>query len=109
MKNSITAGFLLFCLSAGAVIGYRLTPDQLGVVVGVVLGVLAGIPFAVLLLVAVRSRRPEPMPTMPQASPQSPPIIIVGPGGAVPALSGETWPNVDQAVPNRDIRVVGEG
>ena len=110
MRNFVTIGFLLFCLGAGLSIGYKLSPDQLGVLVAVVIGVMAGIPGSVLMAVVLRRRQvPESMPT---AQPQpGPPIIIVGPGGALPSPSsggGETWPIVDQTLSDRDIRVIGD-
>ncbi|MCL4858694.1 MAG: hypothetical protein KJZ93_04780 [Caldilineaceae bacterium] len=90
---------LLFVAVMAVRIGERLSPDAIGLGLGVLLGLLAGIPTALLVLAASR-RREETDSDARQAGrrgalangqpygalPQPPVIVITGPGG--PAQSG---------------------
>lgn len=69
-------------------IGGRLSPDALGMALGVLFGILAGIPMALMMLVAARRRtREEEGDDMPsqgrggphyRGAPQAPVIILTG-------------------------------
>ena len=94
-------------------VGQGLSAEAMAVVVGVVCGVLAGIPTAVLLLVAMRSRDrrgAQAQPALPPA--QYPPVIVVGgvpqqlpPARDAGAVEG-AWRELE--APRRAFRVIGE-
>lgn len=74
-QKTILMGALIFLGAAGWQIGGRLSPDAIGMGVGVLFGVMAGLPTA--LLVLAGNRRHEAPTPMPPALTQQPPIIIL--------------------------------
>ncbi len=110
-------------------IGERLSPDALGMGIGVLLGVMAGVPAALLLLASNRRRGDQdevpshagrtaqgyPYP------PQAPVIVLTGAGmAAPPQQAGPGYPDPRRALPaphtmdaqpmdgGRRFKVVGE-
>jgi hypothetical protein len=95
MRKLVIVGCLLFVAVAAWRIGERLSPDAIGMAIGVLFGILAGIPTALLVLASSRRRGEadeEPRmggrqrgalaygyehPMLPQ---QSPVIILAGNG-----------------------------
>ncbi len=59
MKKVIVLTALIFIGVAGWRIGNRLSPDALGMAIGVLFGVLAGVPMALLAMAAGRRRNDE--------------------------------------------------
>lgn len=109
-------------------IGERLSPDALGMGIGVLLGVMAGVPAALLLLASSR-RRGERDDAASHAGarqmtqgypypPQAPVIVLTGAGMAAPSQPG--YPDPRRALPaphamdaqtidgERRFKVVGE-
>lgn len=96
MRKLVIVGCLLFVAVAAWRIGERLSPDAIGMAIGVLFGILAGIPTA--LLVLASSRRRSEMDEEPRVAgrprgalaygyeqamlPQQPPVIILAGNGA---------------------------
>lgn len=114
-------------------IGSKLSPDAIGMGLGVLLGVLAGVPAALLLMVSNRQRgrqddeeAPHNMRQLPPGMagypPQAPVIVLAGHGMAAPpqqqspygpqagypALPGPQAGGVEMAAEERRFKVVGE-
>ena len=88
-------------------LGEKLSPDALGMMVGLIFGALAGIPAALLVLYAVRNSPPAEAPPTPPTR-----WIIVERPAAIkspPAPSLSTW-TVKNKIPNgRDGGQLGGG
>jgi len=113
-------------------IGSKLSPDAIGMGLGVLLGVLAGVPAALLLMVSNRQRgrrdddeTPQHMRQLPPGMagypPQAPVIVLAGQGMAAPppqpgfgsqpgypALPGPQAGGFEMAAEERRFKVVGE-
>ncbi len=116
----LIVGLILFRISE------RLSPDAIGMGLGVLFGILAGIPMALLMLAAERRR--EQQDEARQAArrnsqlgygapwgglPPSPPVIILAGNGLPIQAQGPTTQSLDQYQPQllpapRQFRVVGE-
>lgn len=136
MKKVIILTALIFVGVAGWRIGNRLSPDALGMAIGVLFGVLAGVPMALLAMAAGRRRNDETemgraMPRGGLPAPyggypsQAPIIVLAGgqpmqpgygqqqpgayaaPGGMYPQPGYPALPG-PQAVEARQFKVVGE-
>ncbi len=127
MKRFLGLCLLVFVGVAGWRVGDLLSPDALGVVVGIVFGVLASVPVAILVLAAGRrqerydapARRQEVANPYGQVGAAQPPVIVVpaanmalpgqmsGGYGVPPALVDSRSSVIDMPVERR-FRVVGE-
>ena len=80
MKSILGIALLIFVGAVGWQIGGQLSPDALGMAVGILFGIMAGIPTALLMLAA--QRRPdghserEQRPQRPRVEPVAPPQIV---------------------------------
>jgi hypothetical protein len=76
-KISIGAATALVAFLVWQITG-RLSPDALGMALGVLFGMLAGLPVALLVLAAAQ-RRPAPprVEQQPDAYPHHPPVIVL--------------------------------
>ena len=128
MKRTVLLSVLVFVGVAGWRIGDVLSPDALGIVVGLLLGILASVPTALMVMAAGRSHRgreAEPK-EKPQALPATggyggygpPPVIVLTQGGMAPAGYGQ-GPDPSRMLPGggqgqtleanpRSFKVVGE-
>lgn len=131
MKRFFLLTVLVFVGVMAWRIGGRMSPDALGVAVGLVFGVLASVPAALLVLAAARrgDQRPERGPSPragrrgmggvhPYSGEGYPPVVVVTGGGypsqpvpgasqgGYPALPGPGYPL--EAPPPRQFHVVGE-
>jgi hypothetical protein len=133
MKKLIILGFLTFVAVAGWRIAERLSPDALGMLLGVVFGILAGAPAALLVLASSRRRDESPDESRmmvrsrgtPYGSeyaglPQHAPVIILAGNGMPVQMAGQqqtmyaepqaryALPAVADASSPRHFKVVGE-
>jgi hypothetical protein len=132
MKKLMILGFLIFVAVAGWRIAERLSPDALGMLLGVVFGILAGVPAALLVLASSRRRDEAPdasrttarmrgLPYGPDYAglPQHAPVIILAGNGMPAQMSGpqtlSAEPQARYALPAladpsnpRHFKVVGE-
>ena len=111
-------GLLIVCILVGAAgwrIGGGLSPDALGMAVGILFGVMAGIPTALLMLAA--QRRPdghserEQRPQRPRVEPVAPPQIVQNHYHyhAAPGRSRQAEVEQRHALPEpRQYRVIGQ-
>jgi len=108
------AKVLVVALAAGmgVALAYRMTPEAMAVVVGVVFGVLATIPVGLVVLALARRQRGEPGARM--QHPASPPVVVIQPP-ATPQPQGRAqdhWlPDLPLTLhpgPERDFRIIGD-
>jgi hypothetical protein len=86
MRGTVVLCMLLFFGFLAWRLTERLSPDALGLAIGVLLGILAGLPVALLLLAANRRRDPEEedygyadrRQRQLDMQPAQPPVIILG-------------------------------
>ena len=121
---------IAFSAALGIAVAYRLSPEAMAVVVGVLMGVLASLPIALIVIYAMRRpvpprdedapARPEPpvahpmpypAPThgLPQSA-QAPQIVVVPmPQAAMPRHLAGMWPQATMPSPApRDFHIIGE-
>lgn len=103
-------GWLLlaaFLAGFGVIIGYRMSAEATGVVVGVVLGVAASVPMSLLIMMFVtrRERRTEER----KNQQPYPPVVIVTPGGSQPQQQRMPYlPPATYGDPQRSFTIVGD-
>jgi hypothetical protein len=132
VKRFIVLGTILFVAVMAFRIAERLSPDALGMGLGVLFGVLAGIPTAILVLASARRREEDAEPGRANgrghhylgghpygALPQQPPVIILA-GNGLPVQQHAQQPYHGYGVdgqpawsghhpgPPRQFRLVGE-
>ncbi|MBN1994761.1 MAG: hypothetical protein JW953_18840 [Anaerolineae bacterium] len=112
MKKFLFVVGIAFAVSLAVVIGTRMSPDAMAVVVGIVCGVLASIPTSTLLVWVLRQRDKQIETQMGQARfSQFPPVVVVnGQGtnghngyGAPPIL-----PAASTSAGSRNFKVIGQ-
>ncbi len=94
MRAMAYLSVLGFATGLGVIVGARLTPDAMAVVIGVVCGVLASVPTSVFLLLLTRRflERP-PSPAGGSAStPMYPPVVVIQPDGRAVGRSPQMDP-----------------
>ena len=121
---------IAFSAALGVAVAYRLTPEAMAVVVGVLMGVLASLPIALIVIYAMRRPvqpradeapvRLEPPAAHPTAYPvaahglphaaQAPQIVVVPmPQAPMPRQMAGMWPQAQMPAPApRDFRIIGE-
>lgn len=112
LKQVCVVTGLILAVAMAVIIGTRMNPEAMAVVVGVVCGVVASIPTSLLLLVVVSrwEKQREADSRRAQAS-AFPPVVVIQGGGAAPLPSwptvgyGASWPYVPS---HREFHVVGE-
>jgi hypothetical protein len=111
MKKFIMIVSVVFAVSLAVVIGYRMSPDAMAVVVGIVCGVLASVPTSALLVWVMRQRDRQLETQQGQHRYGNfPPVVVVNGqgahglnGGYPPALpAGTTAPG------QRNFKVIGQ-
>jgi hypothetical protein len=110
MKKLIFVSGATFAITLAVVIGVRLSPDAMAVVVGIVAGVLASVPMSAVLVwtLRVRDRQLEAQFSAARGYGQGqyPPVVVVnGQGGH----SQPAGPSLLTATPGpRQFKVVGQ-
>jgi len=80
MKRFMFIAGLVFIVTLAVVMGTRMSPDALAVVIGIICGVLASIPTSAMLVWVMRSRDKQVEMQMGQMRPfggQYPPVVVV--------------------------------
>jgi hypothetical protein len=79
VKKILGLAFIVFCITLGIVIGYRMSAEAMAVVIGIVCGVAASIPMsAVILSYVAKNKTSAPELSQKAQSPAyTPPIYIV--------------------------------
>ncbi len=120
---------IAFSAALGIAVAYRLTPEAMAVVVGVLMGVLASLPIALIVIYAMRRpvaarepeapARPEPPtvhPTaypapahgLPQGAPAPQIVVVPMPQAAMPRQMAGMWSQAMPAPAPRDFHIIGE-
>jgi len=112
MRRFLFAAGVAFAIALAVVVGYRMSPDAMAVIVGIVCGVLASVPTTAILLWVLRQRdRQIEAQFGPMRTGQYPPVVVVNghsPNGngylsSPPALTAKA------SVPgSRDFKVIGQ-
>ncbi|HMQ52999.1 MAG TPA: hypothetical protein PKE64_30195 [Anaerolineae bacterium] len=112
MKKFIVVVSVTFFAVLAAVVGFRLSPDAMAVIIGIICGVLASVPTSIILVWVLRQRDRQTEVEMNSTRfGHYPPVVVVngqGPNGypgAVappPALLPTTPPGM------RDFKVIGQ-
>ncbi len=102
---------MAFAGGFGVALAYRMTPEAMAVVVGVVFGVLATIPVGLIMVAVARRQRDEPSVRLQQ--PATPPVVVIQPPVSAPqGRAGGYWlPEVLPPLypgPERDFRIIGD-
>lgn len=116
MRGVVQLSLLGFAVAAGVVVGNRLSPEAMAVVVGVVCGVLASIPMSVMVLILTRRlskpSRANDSAMLAPSGPSYPPVVVIQSDGggqrnrfdpawdAPPAAENQPW--------RRSFTVIGE-
>jgi len=112
MKKFLFVAGVAFAIALAIVVGYRMSPDAMAVIVGIVCGVLASVPTTAILLWVLRQRdRQIEAQFGPMRTGHYPPVVVVngqGAGGsghiaAPPALTARTT-----SPGARDFKVIGQ-
>ena len=112
MKRFFFVVGVAFAVSLAVVIGTRMSPDAMAVVVGLGCGVLASLPTTTLMVWVLRQREKQEAHWRQSHLAQFPPVVVVngqGPGGypGYPALPSLPAGSVSSAGP-RHFKVVGQ-
>lgn len=116
-----------FSAALGIAVAYRLSPEAMAVVVGVLMGVLASLPIALIVIYAMRRpvpprdedapARPEPpvahpMPYPAHGLPHSAPapqiVVVPMPQAPMPRQMAGMWSQAMPAPAPRDFHIIGE-
>jgi hypothetical protein len=115
MKRFLYISGIVFVITLAVVMGTRMSPDALAVVIGIICGVLASIPTSAMLVWVMRQRDKQvemQMGTMRPFGGQYPPVVVVNGQGtngygsgayAAPALSAGLPP-----AGGRSFKVIGQ-
>lgn len=111
MRKFVFLMSAIFAITLATVVGTRISPDAMAVIIGIVCGVLASIPTSVILVWVLRQRdRNLEAQTGQMRMGQYPPVVVVNGQGtngyagamAPPALTGGT------PIGSRDFKVIGQ-
>ena len=101
-----------FAIALAIVIGVRLSPDAMAVIIGIVAGVLASVPTSVVLVWVLRQRDKQLESQYgPMRHGQYPPVVVVNgqsPNGYGTALGAPTLTAQSSPPGSRDFKVVGQ-
>lgn len=114
MKRFLYISGIVFVITLAVVMGTRMSPDALAVVIGIICGVLASIPTSAMLVWVMRQRDKQMEMQMGAMRPfggQYPPVVVVNGQGtngygstyAAPALSAGPPPGG-----GRSFKVIGQ-
>lgn len=112
MKSFLFAVGIMFAVTLAAVIGLRMSPDALAVIVGVASGVLASVPTSAILVWVLRQRDKQIEAQFGRAaSAYYPPVVVVNGQGTYGAERSQTPPALlaPTSLPGtRDFKVIGQ-
>ncbi len=116
MKKFLFAAGIVFVITLAVVMGTRMSPDALAVVIGIICGVLASIPTSAMLVWVMRQRDKQVEMQMGQLRPfgagQYPPVVVVNGQGAQGAYATPFAPSLPMGVPppmnGRQFKVIGQ-
>jgi hypothetical protein len=113
MKKFLFIAGLVFAITLAVVIGTRMSPDAMAVVVGIVCGVLASIPTSTLLVWVLRQRDKQIEAQLGQSRHygQFPPVVVVngqGTNGYNGSSSGPPLPVGSSSSGPRSFKVIGQ-
>jgi hypothetical protein len=120
MRNGIFVIGIVFAASLAYVVGNRLSPEAMAVVVGALCGISASIPVSIALFIAASRNWGQGETTRPQAvepprayAPQ-PPFIVIAP----PQFNPQQYPQLppqyfpapmpNNMIESRDFKIIGE-
>jgi hypothetical protein len=108
MKKFLFGMGIAFSIALAVIVGFRMSPDALAVIIGIVSGILASIPTSVVLVWVLRQRDKQIEAHLGQVSPgHYPPVVVVngqGTNGYVPpVLSAKTI-----SPGTREFKVIGQ-
>ena len=112
MKRFMFVAGVAFAIALAIVVGFRISPDAMAVIIGIICGVLASIPTTAILLWVLRQRdRQIEAQFGPMRTGHYPPVVVVNGQGtngngymsAPPALTAKTT-----APGARDFKVIGQ-
>ncbi len=112
MKRFLYVVGVAFAIALAVVVGMRISPDAMAVIIGIICGVLASIPTTAILLWVLRQRDRQMEAQMAGGRMgQYPPVVVVngqgtngyGHQGMPPALTARTTPPG-----TRDFKVIGQ-
>ncbi len=103
---------IVFAIALAVVVGTRISPDAMAVIIGIICGVLASIPTSAILIWVLRQRDRQLEAQYGQARPgHYPPVVVVngqgtngyGTSHTPPALTASATPSGP-----RDFKVIGQ-
>jgi len=112
MKKFSFAVGIAFAVALAVVVGTRISPDAMAVIIGIICGVLASIPTTAILLWVLRQREKQLETQYGQwRGGQYPPVVVVNGQGTngqsgyqpPPALTAKSTPSG-----SRDFKVIGQ-
>lgn len=110
MKKAILAFLATIAVALIFIIGKRMTPDAMAVVVGIVCGIGASIPTSLVMLLLMRRRDRESEAEAQRGMPQMPTVMIVNPSvgnpGPYQQPASQFMPSYGHTMP-RQFQVVG--
>ena len=111
MKKFLFIAGMVFAISLAVVIGTRMSPDAMAVVVGIVCGVLASVPTTTLMVWVLRQREKQEAQWRQNHVGQYPPVVVVngqGPNGQNGYPATPSLPASATAAGARSFKVVGQ-
>jgi len=104
MKRALFVIGITFAVAFAIVLGIRISPDALAIIVGVVLGAAASIPASLLVAFALTRQR-QGIDRLP---PQQPPGIVVAPQNLPAQPYGPPMPALPPPASKRTFTIIGE-
>jgi hypothetical protein len=114
MKKFLFVAGTLFSVALAVVVGTRMSPDAMAVIIGIICGVLASIPTSVLMVWVLRQRDKALETQMGSGGRfgQYPPVVVVngqGPNGyGHPYMAAASLPGPTIPTGPRDFKVIGQ-
>lgn len=114
MKRFLYIAGIVFVVTLAVVMGTRMSPDAIAVVIGIICGVLASIPTSALLVWVMRQRDKQVEMQMGQMRPfggQYPPVVVVngqGTNGYASAFPSPVLSAGPPPVGGRSFKVIGQ-
>lgn len=112
MKKFLFVVGTTFAVAMAVVIGLRLSPDAMAVIIGIICGVLASIPTSVILVWVLRQRdkQPEELGYGSGRYGHYPPVVVVNGQGSHGYGNSAPPPILTPSTPpgTRDFKVIGQ-
>ena len=112
MKKFLFVVGTTFAAAMAVVIGLRLSPDAMAVIIGIICGVLASIPTSVILVWVLRQRdkQTEELTQGPGRYGHYPPVVVVNGQGTNGYGNSAPPPMLTPSTPpgTRDFKVIGQ-